>query len=42
LHDIEAIKKDYRRSSFEAASAVLDRLERDDPKAYKELIQKRK
>jgi hypothetical protein len=42
LHDIEAIKKDYRRSSFEAASAVLDRLERDDPKAYKELMQKRK
>ena len=39
--DIEAIKKDVHRSSFDAASAALDRLERDDPKAYEKLIRER-
>jgi hypothetical protein len=40
-HDIDAIKKDCHRSSFEAARAALDRLERDDPEAYKKLMRKR-
>jgi hypothetical protein len=40
-HDIDAIKKDVQRSSFDAASAALDRLERDDPEAYKTLMRKR-
>lgn len=40
--DIEAIKKDVHRSSFDAASAALDRLESDDPEAYKKLMRERK
>jgi hypothetical protein len=39
--EIEAIKKEVHRSSFDAASAALDRLERDDPDAYKKLIRER-
>jgi hypothetical protein len=39
--DIDAIKKDVHRSSFDAANAALDRLERDDPEAYKKLMRKR-
>ena len=39
--DIEAIKKDLQRSSLEAATAVLDRLERDDPESYKSLMRRR-
>jgi hypothetical protein len=40
-HDINAIKQDVHRSSFDAANAALDRLERDDPEAYKNLMRKR-
>lgn len=40
--DIDAIKKDVKRSSFDVAAAILDRLERDDPKSYRELIRRRK
>jgi len=40
-NDIEAIKKDVHRSTFDAANAALDRLEHDDPKAYKRLMRKR-
>jgi hypothetical protein len=40
-HDIDAIKKDVQRSSFDAASTALDRLERDDPEAYKKLMRER-
>jgi hypothetical protein len=39
--DIEAIKKDVKRSSFEVATEVLDRLEREDPESYKKLIRHR-
>ena len=38
---IDAIKRDVHRSSFDAADAALDRLEQDDPEAYKKLIRKR-
>lgn len=41
-HDIDAIKKDVQRSSFDAANTALDRLERDDAEAYKELLRKRR
>jgi hypothetical protein len=40
-NDIDTIKKECHRSSFEAASAALDRLERDDPEAYRKLMRKR-
>ena len=40
-NDIDAIKNDVHRSSFDAANAALDRLERDDPEAYKKLMRKR-
>ena len=40
-HEIDAIKKDVHRSSLDAANAALDRLERDDPEAYKKLMRKR-
>jgi hypothetical protein len=40
-HDIDAIKKDVQRSSLDTANAALDRLERDDPEAYKKLMRKR-
>jgi hypothetical protein len=39
---IETIKKDYRRTSLEEARVALDRLKRDDPTGYKELLRKRK
>jgi len=41
-NDIDAIKNDVHRSSFDAANAALDRLERDDPAAYKRLMRKRR
>jgi hypothetical protein len=41
-HDIEAIKQQVQRSSIDAANAALDRLEHDDPGAYKTLLRKRK
>ena len=40
-HHIDAIKKDVKRSSFEVATEVLDRLERDDPVNYRKLIRRR-
>jgi hypothetical protein len=39
--EIETIKKEVHRSSFDAASAALDRLQRDDPDAYRKLIRER-
>lgn len=39
--DIDAIKQQVQRSSFDAANAALDRLEHDDPEAYKMLLRKR-
>jgi hypothetical protein len=41
VNEIEAIKKDVRRSSFDVASAALDRLQHDDPTAYTELMRER-
>jgi len=38
---IEDIKMDVHRSSLDTASAALDRLECDDPQAYKKLIRER-
>lgn len=38
---IKDIKDDLQRSSLEAATAVLDRLERDDPASYEKLMRRR-
>lgn len=39
---IEAIKQDAQRSAFDAASAALERLEREDPQGFKRLMRGRK
>jgi hypothetical protein len=39
---IEAIKKEVQLPALDAASKALDRLERDDPAAYKSLLQERR
>jgi hypothetical protein len=39
---IEAIKKEVQLPALDAASKALDRLERDDPEAYKRLLQERR
>ena len=38
---IESIKKDVGLSALDAASKALDRLERDEPEAYKKLLHDR-
>lgn len=39
---IEAIKQDAQRNAFDAASAALERLEREDPEGFKRLMRRRK
>jgi hypothetical protein len=40
VQGIEAIKKEVQRSTFDQASAALDRLEHEDPDGYKKLMRK--
>ena len=40
--EIAAIKKDVQRTAVDAANAALDRLERDDPSAYQNLMRERR